>query len=81
MENLKNRELNTDIKISDYILNNYNSLILFLTHNHPTSYIFINIVNQIYKILNQPLIYGCAIPLKIIKYENNKYDVIIIGYE
>lgn len=31
--------------------------------------------------VNNDLIYGCAIPLKIIKTDNNKYDVIIIGYE
>jgi hypothetical protein len=43
---LKDSEKITDIKISDFIENNYKNIELFYTNNHPTNYIFLEIVNQ-----------------------------------
>jgi hypothetical protein len=52
---LKEKESITDIKISDYIVNNQNNL-LFLIPQHPTSVIYIHLANQILKKLNMNLI-------------------------
>jgi hypothetical protein len=52
IEILKNKESITDIKISDFIVDNYKKRLLFLIPQHPTSSIFLNVANQILKILN-----------------------------
>tara|TARA_B110000208_G_C11708137_1_gene408289 strand:- start:470 stop:1288 length:819 start_codon:yes stop_codon:yes gene_type:complete len=49
---LKEKEEICDIKITDYILQNYKIKKLFLTKNHPTSCIFKVLIEQILKILN-----------------------------
>lgn len=49
-------EINTDIKISDFILKNIHKEKLFLTQNHPTSIVFSYLVNQILSFLNVPSI-------------------------
>jgi hypothetical protein len=51
---LKDSEKITDIKISDFIENNYKNIELFYTNNHPTNYIFLEIVNQIFNKINIP---------------------------
>ena len=49
---LKNKEQNCDIKIRDYILKNYKKQKLFLTSNHPSYHIIIEITKQILEKLN-----------------------------
>jgi len=49
---LKENELNTNIKVSEYILENYKNKRLFLLKDHPTKYILIFCANKILKILN-----------------------------
>lgn len=49
---LKTRESITDIKVSDYIENNYKNEILFLIPQHPTSKVFLNLANKVLKKLN-----------------------------
>ena len=49
---LKEKEEICDIKVSDYILENYRKEKLFLTKNHPTSCIFKVMIEQILEILN-----------------------------
>ncbi len=51
IEILKNKEEICDIKVSEFIKTNIKRHKLFLTQNHPTSYIFIHCVNQILLIL------------------------------
>ena len=51
MKILQTREKKCDIKISDYIIQNFKKERLFLIENHPTSVIFIQVVNQILEIL------------------------------
>ena len=46
---LKEKELLTDIKVSDFIVNNIQSNLLFLIPQHPTSVVFIYLANQILK--------------------------------
>lgn len=52
IEILKGKESITDIKISDFILENYKKQLLFLIPQHPTSIVFLNVANQILKKLN-----------------------------
>uniref|UniRef100_A0A6C0J621 Polysaccharide biosynthesis enzyme WcbI domain-containing protein n=1 Tax=viral metagenome TaxID=1070528 RepID=A0A6C0J621_9ZZZZ len=68
---LENREKVCDIKIIDFIKKNFTKERLFLLENHPTSIIFINITNQILKILNIK-------ELKILEYGIN--DCNLSGY-
>lgn len=49
---LKDNEKNTDIKVSDFIENNFKNIELFYTNNHPTNYIFLEIANQIFDKIN-----------------------------
>ena len=49
---LLEKESQCDIKIVNFIKNNFNKEKLFLLENHPTSIIFINVVNQILEKLN-----------------------------
>jgi hypothetical protein len=46
---LKNKEKLTDVKISDFIINNYKKYELFTMPNHPTKYIFKEMTKQILK--------------------------------
>lgn len=48
---LVEKEKNCDIKIANFIEEEITNLKLFLTQNHPTSAIFVNIVNQILKLV------------------------------
>lgn len=52
VELLKRKESITDIKISDFILNNYKKELLFLIPQHPTSVVFLDVANQILERLN-----------------------------
>lgn len=47
VEILKEKEKYTDIKISDYIVENIKKQLVFLIPQHPTSFIFLEIANQI----------------------------------
>jgi hypothetical protein len=49
---LQNKESITDIKISEFIVNNFKNQLLFLIPQHPTSAIFLNMTNQILEKLN-----------------------------
>jgi uncharacterized protein (UPF0332 family) len=51
---LQEKEKNCDVKIVDFIKQNFSKQRLFLLENHPTSIIFINVVNQIFEIINVP---------------------------
>jgi hypothetical protein len=44
---LRDKEAETDVKASDFIVENLRTRKLFLTHAHPTSAVFIHCVNQI----------------------------------
>ena len=48
----KKKETLCNIKVVDFIINNYRKKNLFLTKNHPTSYIFEHMLKQILNILN-----------------------------
>ena len=54
LNELLRREQNTDVKIYDFIKDNYNLKKLFLTHNHPTTVVFKHIIIQILNILDIP---------------------------
>ena len=54
---LQQKELKCDIKASDFILANYRKHKLFLTQNHPSTSVYVHLVNQILIILG----YGCII--------------------
>lgn len=56
IEILKSKESITDVKISDFILENYKKQLLFLIPQHPTSAVFLNVANQILQKLNIPLL-------------------------
>jgi hypothetical protein len=49
---LKEKEKVTDLKISDFIIENIQNQILFLIPQHPTSIIFLELTNQIMKKMN-----------------------------
>ena len=49
---LKEKESITDLKISDFIINNVKNYLLFLIPQHPTSIIFLKLANQILNKLN-----------------------------
>lgn len=48
----KDKESECDIKIIDFIYSSVKTHKLFLTHDHPTSYVFSEITNQLCKILD-----------------------------
>jgi hypothetical protein len=53
---LKQKESVTDVKISEFIESNLTNELLFLIPQHPTSIVFLEMTNQILKILNlEPL--------------------------
>ena len=47
---LQDKEKYCDIKISDFIKENFNKHRLFVIENHPTSIVFIHLVNKILKL-------------------------------
>lgn len=49
---LKNKESITDLKISNFIIDNYKKNLLFLIPQHPTSLIFFHLANEILNKLN-----------------------------
>jgi hypothetical protein len=51
IENLSNRELSTDIKVSEFIRKNYRNYYLFHTPNHPSNIMATYVTNQILEIL------------------------------
>ena len=51
---LRKRELQLDVKISDFIKNNFQNYYLFYTQNHPTDLVGMWVVNQILKLLKLP---------------------------
>ncbi len=53
---LKQKEQETDVKISDFIIGNIKNEKLFLTQSHPTSVVFIHCVNQILERLGLTLL-------------------------
>ena len=53
---LQEKEEKCDVKIVDFIKQNFNKQRLFLLENHPTSVVFINVVNQILEIIKIPQI-------------------------
>lgn len=50
MDELKRREEKCDIKLADYILQNYQQEQLFISHNHPTKALFKELTRQIIEI-------------------------------
>jgi len=62
---LKEREQKCDIKVADFILENFKKHKLFLTHNHPTTCVFIHCVNQLLSILNNDTCFN------LFEYNNN----------
>lgn len=56
MQILAEKEKETDVKVSQYILEHYKSEKLFLTFNHPTSSLLIHCADQILKHLQMPAI-------------------------
>ena len=48
---LKRKEDKTDVKIADFIENNFKDIRLFYTPNHPVKYLMINVTNQILNML------------------------------
>jgi hypothetical protein len=49
---MKERESVTDIKLTNYISNNYRKNKLFITHNHPTNILMIETVRQILNLMS-----------------------------
>ena len=49
MGELLRREARTDIKVADFIKENYQQRKLFCTHNHPTTFLFEEVCRQIVK--------------------------------
>ncbi len=49
---MRQREEKTDVKLSDFIQNNYLEVQLFLSHNHPTNILFDEVIRQINDILD-----------------------------
>lgn len=54
METLKEKEKETDVKVSQFIIDNLQEIRLFHTQNHPTNEIFICCANQILDLLGFP---------------------------
>jgi hypothetical protein len=55
MDELRQREQTTDIKLSAYIGRNYRQRKLFLSHNHPATALFLHILSQIRDLVRLPL--------------------------
>ncbi len=54
---LRSKEEKTDVKVADFIVSNFRTKKLFLTHNHHTNAIYIHCANQILNILHLPLLH------------------------
>ena len=52
IDELRRREVDLDIKLTDYILKNYQHQQLFISHNHPTKTLFKELVRQAVEILD-----------------------------
>lgn len=84
---MKQRELSTDIKLTEFILQNYKNEKLFLTHNHPANILFYEMIRQIYAILALPLMNSdlmnilSAPSLKQTNCPISPYDVEAHGYK
>lgn len=87
---LKSKEEVCDVKISDFIINNYKKYNLFTMPNHPTKYVFKEMTKQILKIINNNFDENyinmidddyCLSPIKIpfstydLKHHNFNFDV------
>jgi tetratricopeptide (TPR) repeat protein len=57
------RESQTDIRLSDFILDNYQKCKLFITNNHPTTKVFLEICSQIKQLTHIPFSY-CSIDIE-----------------
>ena len=88
MDILKNKEVTTDIKVCDFIQQNYTSINLFTTNNHPTGTLIIHMVKQILTILDININYTFNYDVDIlpgktphssyeIKYHEFKFDVFV----
>lgn len=56
MTAIKDKEIDLDIKVHDYILDNMSKKKLFMYCTHPTSPLFVHVANQILTILGCPLL-------------------------
>ena len=52
IDELRRREVDLDIKLTDYILENYQHQQLFISHNHPTKTLFKELVRQAVELLD-----------------------------
>lgn len=52
---MREKELETNIKLADFIESKYKSKLLFLTHNHPSNYLFYELIRQLLKIVDLPI--------------------------
>lgn len=52
IKNLRKREENCDVKVADFLESNRNDHLLFITHNHPTTPVYLHIFGQIIGILD-----------------------------
>ncbi len=55
LSEMRKRESSTEIKLSEFILSNYQKKKLFVTHNHPSNLIFFEIIRQITDIASLPI--------------------------
>ncbi len=51
---LREREEATDVKVADFVLSTLRKQRVFLTHNHPTSVVFVHCANQVLSRLGYP---------------------------
>jgi len=58
LDELRRREQLTDIKLADYMAGNYRQSKLLLTHNHPATSLYLQILSQIGDITDIPLSLG-----------------------
>jgi tetratricopeptide (TPR) repeat protein len=56
LNKLSQRESQLDVKVSSFIKKNYQNYYLFHTKNHPSDILGIQVVNQILKLLNLPIL-------------------------
>ncbi len=54
IEELISRETSLDVIISGLMRESYQDELLMITHNHPTNFVFVNIIEQILKIMDMP---------------------------
>lgn len=83
---MKKRELSTNIKLAEFIEDNYQKEKLFITHNHPSNIIFYEIIRQIMTLVSLPIdqceIQKSTIPdLRETNCPITPHDINIHGYE